>query len=427
MLNSEQRIGESNSQEQPRALKSDGQGGQSSADPILVNHKQTGRQASIGRRLGSYGSVLGQGGEPTVVVIAGMHGNEPSGIFAFQELLEELQRTQVALRGRVIGLAGNLPALQQGVRFIDRDLNRVWQTQTQADPRPGIGPVWSCDSLILEARQRDELYAEIRQILGEATGPCIFVDLHTTSSQSPPFMPFDDTLKNRDFVGRFPVPAVLGLEEFLPGTLLSYLNNYEVVTFGYEAGQHDDPQSIVLHREMLWCALQFAGCLPTSCRTRFAQAQAVLRTNSARWLGCYEVLYRYDLQEHDVFRMEPGFSSFQAVRAGQRLATKNAEVVLSPFSGAIFMPLYQSKGNDGFFLIRRFSRIWLWLSRLARHGRAERWLGWLPGVQVQKDDNRRILVDPRIARFLERQVFHLLGYRRSADVDGRVLYVRRDR
>jgi hypothetical protein len=125
--------------------------------------------------------------------------------------------------------------------------------------------------------------------------------------------------------------------------------------------------------------------------------------------------------------MDPGFSSFQAVRAGQRLAMKNAEVVLSPFSGSIFMPLYQSKGNDGFFLIRRFSRFWLWLSRLARHGRAERWLGWLPGVEVQKEDARRILVDPRIARFLSRQIFHLLGYRRSADVDGRVLYVRRDR
>ncbi len=427
MLNSEQRMGESDSQGHPVAWQSGGQDGRQATSSILIHHKPTGRQASIGRRLGAYGSGSGQGGEPTVVVIAGMHGNEPSGIFAFQELLEELQRTPVALRGRVIGLAGNLPALQQGVRFIDRDLNRVWQTQTPAEPLTGIRPVWSCDSLILEAKQRDELYAEIRQILGEAAGPCIFVDLHTTSSQSPPFMPFDDTLKNRDFVSQFPVPAVLGLEEFLPGTLLSYLNHYDVVTFGYEAGQHDDPQSIVLHREMLWCALQFAGCLPTSCRSRVEQARSVLRTNSARWLGCYEVLYRYDLQEHDVFRMEPGFSSFQAVRAGQRLATKNAEVVSSPFSGAIFMPLYQSKGNDGFFLIRRFSRFWLWLSRLARHGRAERWLGWLPGVQVQKEDARRILVDPRIARFLSRQIFHLLGYRRSADVDGRVLYVRRDR
>jgi len=57
----------------------------------------------------------------------------------------------------------------------------------------------------------------------------------------------------------------------------------------------------------------------------------------------------------------------------------------------------------------------------------ERWLGWLPGVHVQRDDARRIRVDPRIARFLSREIFHLLGYRRSGTDDGCVIYVRRDR
>lgn len=397
-----------------------------------IRHRQTNRHAAVQRRLGSYGQTNG----PTVVVIAGIHGNEPSGIFAFLDLLDELQESKVPLAGRIIGLAGNLSALQQGVRFIDRDLNRVWlaaknspnSVQDVQDSQPSKLPApFRSDPLILETRERDELYREIKQILAEAHGPYYFVDLHTTSSQSPPFMPLDDTLRNRDFVRNFPVPAVLGLEEVLPGTLLSYLNEYEVVTFGYEAGQHDDPQSIVLHREMMWCALQFAGCLPESSRKRVEQARETLREHSGELLGFYEVLFRHGLKPNDEFRMDQGFSSFQPVTAGQRLAEQNGAVVKAPFTGRMFMPLYQSKGDDGFFLIRQIPRVWLQLSRLLRKWRFERWLGWLPGVEVPRGDARQVLVNPHVALFMVRQVFHLLGYRRSGELNGRIRYVRRDK
>ncbi|MBL8892882.1 MAG: succinylglutamate desuccinylase/aspartoacylase family protein [Planctomycetaceae bacterium] len=399
---------------------------------INIRHRQTNRHAAIQRRLGAYG----QAGGPTLVVIAGIHGNEPSGVFAFLELLEELKTAQVELFGRIVGLAGNLSALQQGVRFVDRDLNRVWLVtenksesidSTNVVPPLNRQPEWRSDPLIIETRERDELYQEIRQILAEGQGPHYFIDLHTTSSQSPPFMPFDDTLRNRDFVSKFPVPAVLGLEEVIPGTLLSYLNEYEVVTFGYEAGQHDDPQSIILHREMLWCALQFAGCLPRSCNQRLEQAIHMLRAHSADLGGCYEVVLRHGLKPNDEFRMDRGFSSFQPVKVGQRLAEQNGEVVKAPFSGRMFMPLYQSKGDDGFFLIREIPGFWLSISRWLRRWRCERWLAWLPGVTVPKHDARRVLVDPHIALFLVRQFFHLLGYRRSGEVDGRLLFVRRDK
>ena len=397
-----------------------------------IRHQKTNRHAAIQRRLGTYGDATG----PTLVVIAGIHGNEPSGIFAFLDLLEELSLSQVQLSGRIIGLAGNLSALQQGVRFIDRDLNRVWlaaQNPVPSGPnaddagRPALQPHWSCDPLVLETRERDELYREIKEILGHSKGPYYFVDLHTTSSKSPPFMPLDDTLRNRDFVRHFPVPAVLGLEEVLPGTLLSYLNEYEVVTFGYEAGQHDDPLSITLHREMLWCALQFAGCLPKASQPRVATALQTLRQHSGDLLGFYEVLLRHGLKPEDEFKMEPGFSSFQSVSTGQRLATQNGTVVTAPFSGRMFMPLYQSKGDDGYFLIRQIPRFWLEMSRLLRRWRCERWLGWLPGVKVPKNDARRVLVDPHVALFFVRQLFHLLGYRRSGEVGGKIRFVRRDK
>jgi succinylglutamate desuccinylase len=51
--------------------------------------------------------------------------------------------------------------------------------------------------------------------------------------------------------------------------------------------------------------------------------------------------------------MVPGFINFQPVEKGTVLAIHNDEKVSSPYTGNIFMPLYQDQGADGFFIIER--------------------------------------------------------------------------
>ncbi|MDV7396979.1 succinylglutamate desuccinylase/aspartoacylase family protein, partial [Arthrospira platensis SPKY1] len=64
-----------------------------------------------------------------VVVTAGMHGNEPGGILAMQLVQQAFDQGDMHLKkGSILGLAGNLPALKEGVRFIQHDMNRVWIT-----------------------------------------------------------------------------------------------------------------------------------------------------------------------------------------------------------------------------------------------------------------------------------------------------------
>ena len=50
--------------------------------------------------------------------------------------------------------------------------------------------------------------------------------------------------------------------------------------------------------------------------------------------------------------MEPGFVNFQAIEKGELLAYQNGQPVKSEWDAFIFMPLYQSQGNDGFFVIQ---------------------------------------------------------------------------
>lgn len=379
-----------------------------------------GRQVRVSRKLGQYGP----GGGPTVVVIAGLHGNEPAGVVAYHELLERLTRQRLACRGRVIGLAGNMSALQRGVRYIDSDLNRLWRPeviQSVTDPALEIQQQPSS-----EARELRELYTCIRHILQHEKGPFYFVDLHTTSSKSPPFIPFDDTLQNREFVRQFPVPRILGIEEYLPGTLLSYLVRYGAIAFGYEAGQHDDPRSVDFHLAMLMLTLRNAGILRPDDLPELSRSEATLRSGSHGARGFYEIRFRYAIQPGEEFRMLPGFESFRLVKKNQTVAANRHGNVIVEQSGQMFMPLYQTQGEDGFFLIRRVPVFWLELSKNLRRWRLERLIARLPGVQKLNDDASTLLVNPRTARFLSRQIFHLLGYRRTVSDEPLVRFTRRN-
>src|SRR5690606_34311217 len=62
---------------------------------------------------------------PFLLVSAGIHGNEPSGILALQRVFQTLKTNKPFLKGRLIGVSGNMMGLKKGVRLIDKDLNRI--------------------------------------------------------------------------------------------------------------------------------------------------------------------------------------------------------------------------------------------------------------------------------------------------------------
>ena len=56
------------------------------------------------------------------------------------------------------------------------------------------------------------------------------------------------------------MPIVLGIEEFLNGPLLSYINEMGYVAFGFEGGQHDSPLAYKNHKSFIYLSLLYAGC-----------------------------------------------------------------------------------------------------------------------------------------------------------------------
>ena len=88
------------------------------------------------------------------------------------------------------------------------------------------------------------------------------------------------------------------------------------------------------------------------------------------------------------------------------------------------MPLYQTLGEDGFFIGREISPFWLWLSGLLRRLGIQKMIHILPGVSRVPGDPSTLNVNTAVARLFPLQVFHLLGFRRRR-WDGNKLTVSR--
>src|SRR5690606_28518591 len=122
----------------------------------------------IPRILGKY---TGDEEGPLLLITAGVHGNEPSGVKALQKIFALLEKHRPSMKGSFLGLAGNQEALGQGKRFIDEDLNRTWTERNLKKEAP-------------ESHEQKEMW-EIIEILKQYSNKDFhkhyFVDYHTTS------------------------------------------------------------------------------------------------------------------------------------------------------------------------------------------------------------------------------------------------------
>ncbi|MFY0606066.1 MAG: succinylglutamate desuccinylase/aspartoacylase family protein [Cyclobacteriaceae bacterium] len=357
------------------------------------------------------------GGEgPCVVFFGGIHGNEPSGVFALKQVFEELERSQVKTQGQFIGLAGNLWALERNERFQHEDLNRMWNSERiQAMKEGNFHPKTE------DEKQQLSLFSTLVEIINNHSGPYYFFDLHTTSSETTPFLTVNDSLLNRQFCEQYPVPMILGIEEYLDGPLLSYLNEEGYVSFGFESGQHDELSSINNHVSFIYLSLVFAGVLDASDINFQHHLASIEHSNSI-----YEIFHRHQLSSNESFQMTPGFSNFERVKKGTQLAVSNGVPIIAAENTTLFMPLYQPKGEDGYFEIRVVPKIFLRLSTLFRLLRLDRILPYLPGISWTTSQKESLKIDLKIARFLAKSILHLMGYRSKTENGGYLIAKNRE-
>lgn len=368
---------------------------------------------------------LGRSGRgPTLLCVGGLHGNEPAGIHGAQRVLEKLGDREAELLGRFVALAGNLGALRAGRRYLARDLNRAWIPERVERLRNGTGAEGGAMESP-EDREQRELLAAMDEALADARGPVYVLDLHTTSGTGGPFATVADTLPNRTFALNIPVPLILGLEELVDGTLLEYMGARGYVAALFEAGQHAEARAVDRAEAAVWIAVAATGLLPEARVPELAAARKLLRRDTERLPRVLEMRYRHPVGEGDGFTMKPGYKNFQAVERGEVVARSVKGEVAAPESARILMPLYQSQGHDGFFIVREFRPVWLHVSRILRRLRIARWVHWLPGIRRHPELEHALVVDRRIARWYALQILHLLGFRKHLERGNTLVVLRR--
>lgn len=373
------------------------------------------------RRIGSY---AGEGDGPIIVAVCGIHGNEPAGALAAEQVLEELRKRRPAFRGEFVAFGGNLAALAAGRRYLDRDLNRQWnpaRVEELGDP-PASGVPSGHGA---EDAEQAELWHEIRAVFARSRRPVLLIDLHTSSAPGAPFATMGDTLRNRRFVRKLPIPVVMGLEEVIDGSLLEFVNNLGHVTVGVEGGKHDDPASCANHVAFLWLVLQAAGCLADDAVPDAPALRERLRRATEGIPRLVEIRHRHAIKESDAFRMKRGYTNFDPVRRGEELGIDARGAVRARESGVILLPLYQGLGDDGFFLGRAVSAFRLEISSLLRRLRAQALPPLLPGVRRHPDQARTLIVSPRAARVYPIDWFQMLGFRKLRWSGGELVLTRR--
>jgi succinylglutamate desuccinylase len=296
-----------------------------------------------------------------VIVIGALHGNEPAGVVALQNVFRQLNAYQQNVdtdnqnfnfQGRLVGFIGNVRAFQKRVRFVAKDMNRQFTIQKIAAAL--MPPYRFRDS---EDRELDELLTEIRaEIIDYQPNKIFLLDIHSTSAQGGIFaIPFDTDASSVSLAAALQVPVVTGMMTGISGTTLHFFNGEAFgvpsTAAAFEAGQHDDPRSADRAKAVIFNLLRHARCVESNLfRDAILEEDNEFPAESLPLM--VDLKYVHRISEEDAFRMRPGFRNFQPIEKGQWLADDKNGQVLSPASGRILMPLYQPQGREGFFIVQ---------------------------------------------------------------------------
>lgn len=270
---------------------------------------------------------------PRVIVLGAVHGNETCGTRAIERAVGELTAGRLRLAAGRLTLVAvtNRKAYERGTRSGDRNLNR--RLAPTAAPRDN----------------EDRIANELCPLLAANE---VLLDLHSFRSIGTPFVlvgPEDNASALQPFAQAAREQALasrLGVQRAMDGWLETYAAgasrrggdaSYGVGTTEYmrsvggcaltlECGQHADPQAP---------EVAYRAILNTLAHLRLVDAPDPPPVASIEGLRLREVIDR----EHAGDRFERPWKSFDAVRAGECIATRHdGRPVAAPFDGCVVFP-----------------------------------------------------------------------------------------
>lgn len=303
-----------------------------------------------------------EGAEKGILLICfgSIHGNEPAGTKALELMfkmleVEPITNPSFCFKGRLLGLRGNLRAIQAGKRYLQKDLNRQWTAEN-------VNRVVAADRTTLAAEDLEilEIIQLIRQEIAVYQPEKIVVlDLHTTTAYGGIFTVITDESESLEIGVALHAPVIKGLLNGINGTILHYFNQENLglptVAICFESGQHKEALSVNRAIAAITNCMRTIGCVrPEDVEN---QHDKLLIEFSSGLPKVSQLIMTHAIAQGDNFVMRPGYKNFQSVEAGESVADDKNGTIQIVKNGRILMPLYQKQGDDGFFLIESIDEL----------------------------------------------------------------------
>ncbi|MEM9544766.1 MAG: succinylglutamate desuccinylase/aspartoacylase family protein [Bacteroidota bacterium] len=298
----------------------------------------------------------GQNPGPLLIVFGGMHGNEPAGIEAIKMMakmlvVEPITNPDFEYNGTFLGIIGNLQAYRKRKRFIHKDLNRSFTKENIA-----LVENTHESELTDELLEIKQILKVVRQTIAEVNPERVIVlDLHTTSSYGGIFTITTDDPESIRIAVELHAPVIKGMLNGIKGTTLHYFTRenfgIEMIPVTFESGQHNERLSINRAIAAITNCMRTIGSVSPEHVEN--QHDKLLIEHSKNLPKVSELISKHNIIDGDEFTMFPNYKNFQKIRSGEVIAHDNNGPIEAPEDALLLMPLYQSQGEDGFFLIKK--------------------------------------------------------------------------
>ena len=275
---------------------------------------------------------------PLLIVLGGMHGNEPAGVKAIDLMfkmleVEPITNPEFKFHGRIIGIRGNLRAMEKGKRFIVKDLNRQWTPENVE--RIKNAPLEELDSEDLEMKEILEIVNH--QIATYQPEKIVLLDLHTTTAFGGIFTICTDDPESVRIAIELHAPVIKGMLNGIEGTTLHYFNKenigVETVAVCFESGQHEEDLSVNRAIAALTNCMRTIGCV----KSEYVENRhdSLLIEYSKGLPQIAQLIKAKRIKPDDGFRMMPNYNNFQKVKKGELLAKDKKGDIYAPEDGLI--------------------------------------------------------------------------------------------
>lgn len=251
---------------------------------------------------------------PTLAIFAGLHGNETAGVFALQELIPKLKIT----KGKVFLAYANPPAIEAGVRMVNKNMNRCFDKNNS-----GTHP-------------EDIRARELMAILDKSDA---LLDLHMFyDDDGLPFVICEDNAV--DIARKFDVDIIsTNWDATEPGAADGYMFRQGKIGICIECGPISKAEEYKdFSIQTVYQFLQQFDMIKN--RTEFSQ-------KPKRMIRASRTVYK----SSEEFKLMEGFRNFDSLAAGQVIAVDGEEKHIANAGECIIFPHYNARVGEEVFII----------------------------------------------------------------------------